>query len=109
PGRHSLAAHRLRGVLRMTHETWSLPMAVALIIGFSMLVGMVGADARWLAALGHNIVLGERIPDGIPFATAPTVHWHNVPVLAEQVFWALQAALGDRGLVLAQALAVGIA
>jgi hypothetical protein len=109
PGPHSLPAHRLMRVTRVTHEAWSLPVTVALIVGCSMLVGMVGADALWLAALGHDVVAGGRIPAGIPFAGAPTVHWHNVTVLAELVFWALESALGDRGLVLAQTLAVGIA
>jgi hypothetical protein len=86
-----------------------LPASVALAVGVAMLWGIVGADARWLAALGRGVVAAGRIPHGIPFAAAPTAHWHNVMALAEVVFWTLERVLGDRGLVLAQTLAVGIA
>jgi hypothetical protein len=91
------------------HERWSLPLAVALLVGVCLLLGMVGADARWLAALGHDIASEGRVPHGVPFAAAPTGQWHNATVLADLGFWGLEAMLGDRGLVLAQALAVAIA
>jgi hypothetical protein len=93
----------------VARDTWTMPMAVALIMGISLLAGMVGADARWLAALGHDIVASGHIPAGVPFAAAPTVHWHNATVLAELIFWALETISGDRGLVIAQAVAVAIA
>jgi hypothetical protein len=91
-----------------THRDWSLRVSVIAIVGLSMLAGTVGADARWLAAFGHDLVMGGRIPAGIPFAAAPTVHWQNVTALAEAIFWGLESALGDRGLVLAQTLAVAV-
>ncbi|HET9125597.1 MAG TPA: hypothetical protein VFN65_11995 [Solirubrobacteraceae bacterium] len=90
-------------------ERWSLPLAITLIAGVCLLLGIVGADARWLAALGREIGPAGRIPAGLPFAAAPTRHWHNVTVLAELGFWRLESTLGDRGLLLAQALAVAIA
>lgn len=83
-------------------------LAVSTIIGFCLLFGMVGADFRWMAAVGHAIAIRGRIPNGIPFAAAPTAAWHNVVVLGELVTWAVDSALGDRGLVLLQVLAVGI-
>lgn len=90
-------------------EGWLLPASVALTVGVALMWGVVGADARWLAALGHGVITSERIPHGIPFATAPTVHWYNPMALAEVIFWTLEHGLGDRGLVLAQTLAVGVA
>jgi hypothetical protein len=73
-------------------------------------LGAIGADTRWLAALGDEIVSGGAIPDGVPFASAPSQGWDNVLVLAELAFHALDL-LGDRGFLLAQiaALAVGFA
>jgi hypothetical protein len=73
------------------------------------LLGTIGADARWLSALGAFIVRRGSIPDGIPWASAPSRGWHNVPVLAELIFRALTGAAGDRGLLIAQIVAVGIA
>lgn len=87
----------------------TLPAALVLVVGVTVLLGLVGADARWLAALGHETAAGGRIPAGVPFAVAPTLHWHNVTVLAELIFWGLDEAVGDRGLVLAQAAAVALA
>jgi hypothetical protein len=77
------------------------------VVGIVALAGAVGADARWLAALGGYITNHGTIPAGVPFAAAPTAHWHNAIVLAELLFHWLEAGLGDRGLVLAQVIAVG--
>ena len=62
----------------------------------------MGADARWLAALGEEIVEKGSIPSGIPYAAAPSMDWVNVPVLGELTFHALQVIGGDKGLLLAQ-------
>jgi hypothetical protein len=69
-------------------------------------VGTIGADSRWLAALGGAIAERGSIPKGVPFASAPSADWPNVPVLAELVLHGLTAGLGDRGLLLAQLVAV---
>jgi hypothetical protein len=66
----------------------------------------VGADARWLAALGAVIAHAGHIPSSIPYAAAPSQDWVNVPVLGELVFHVLWSLDGDRGLVVAQAAAV---
>jgi hypothetical protein len=79
--------------------TW---LAVALGAGACALRGTVGADARWLAALGRTIVAHGSIPSGVPYAAAPSTDWVNVPVLGELVFHALQVMGGDRGFLLAQ-------
>jgi hypothetical protein len=70
------------------------------------LLATVGADAAWLAALGRDIAQSWSIPGGVPFAALSSAGWHNVPVLGELVFHALEAGLGTRGLVLAQLVAV---
>src|SRR5947207_14366449 len=57
-------------------------------------VAAIGADARWLAALGGVIVRAGRIPSSIPYAAAPSHDWVNVPVLGELVFHWLEAAGG---------------
>jgi hypothetical protein len=101
-GRHEAAGRSL--ALR---GSWS---TVALCFGTATaaVTGMIGPDARWLGALGR-VVAAHGVPHGVPFAAAPSSHWPNVPVLAELVFRGLTGALGDRGLLLAQLAAVGVA
>ncbi len=82
---------------------------VALAAALSGLLGAVAADARWLAALGGYIVEHGSVPDFVPFAAAPSQGWHNVPVLGELVFHALDAAGGERALLAAQVAAVAAA
>ncbi|MGO9975669.1 MAG: hypothetical protein ACLP01_23290 [Solirubrobacteraceae bacterium] len=86
-----------------------LAVVVALISAVVGLVVIVGADARWLAALGQAIVRRGGIPAGIPFAAAPSGHWANTLVLAELAFGGLERAFGDRGLLVAEILAVAAA
>ena len=81
-------------------------LAVAAGSALCASVAAVGADSRWLAALGGVIVRAGRIPSSIPYAAAPSHDWVNVPVLGELVFHWLAAAGGDRALVAAQAIAV---
>lgn len=81
---------------------WLLPLLAAALAS----AATVGADARWLAAAGA-LVAGGHLPRQLPFATAPTTGWRNVPVLAELIFHWLEAAAGDRGLVIAQVVAAG--
>jgi hypothetical protein len=81
-------------------------LAVAAGSALCASVAAVGADARWLAALGGVIARAGRIPSSIPYAAAPSHDWVNVPVLGELVFHALEVVGGERGLIGAQALAV---
>lgn len=82
--------------------------AVAAATGVAGLFSLIGADSRWLAALGAAIIRAGHVPRGVPFAAAPTADWPNVPVLAELAFHGLLAA-GPRGLLAAQLAAVAIA
>jgi hypothetical protein len=83
-----------------------LTVVIGLITGLIALVATVGADARWLAALGRIIVARDSVPHGVPFAASPTNHWPNTLVLAELIFHGLESAFGDRGLIAAQIVAV---
>jgi hypothetical protein len=70
-------------------------------------VATIGADARWLAALGGAIVRAGHIPTTVPYAAAPS-DWVNVPVLGELLFHWLDALGGERGFVAGQAVAVAL-
>jgi len=86
-----------------------LEVAIALGVALTAAAGTIGADARWLDALGRIIIRRGSIPNDIPWASAPSEGWHNVPVLAELIFRGLIAVAGDRGLLAAQIVAVGAA
>ena len=105
-------ADRSRELGATGERDWStarLAVVIALLSGIVAALGTVGADSRWLAALGHVIAVRGAIPDGIPFAAAPTGQWANPLVLAEMIFYGLEHAFGDRGLIVAQTVAVAAA
>jgi hypothetical protein len=85
------------------------PLELAIAIGAALVAvaGTIGADSRWLEALGRIIVRRGSIPNDVPWASAPSGGWHNVPVLAELIFRGLTTVAGDRGLLVAQVVAVG--
>jgi hypothetical protein len=87
------------------------PVAAAalVVVAITARFSAIGADARWLAALGRVIAHSHSIPSGVPFAAAPSAHFPNVLALAELIFYGLEHAFGDRGLVLAQVVAVAVA
>ncbi len=87
----------------LTSLTW---FAIAAVTAGVALLAQIGADARWLAALGKHIAAAWTIPSGLPYAAAPSAGWENAPVLGELIFHALYAAFSDRGLLLAQIAAV---
>jgi hypothetical protein len=72
-------------------------------------VAQLGADLGWAAELGRLIVDRGSIPDGLPFAAAPSDGWPNVPVAGEVVLGLLWDGLGRRGPMLAQAAAAATA
>jgi hypothetical protein len=69
-------------------------------------LGTIGADARWLAALGGAVAEHGAPLNAVPFAGAPSAGWPNAPVLAELILHWLTVGFGDRGLLCAQVLAV---
>jgi hypothetical protein len=89
-------------------DAGSVVVAVCTIVLLLALVMRVGADARWLPALGHSIINDGSIPTGVPFAAAPSSGWPNPLALAELLLYGLYSALGDRGLIAAQLAAVVI-
>ena len=97
--------------MHFLHPSSRTPSRLTLLVGcfvaaLCALLATVGADADWLSALGRDVAHSWSIPGGVPFAAVSSDGWHNVPVLGELVFHALQAGLGARGLVLAQVVAV---
>jgi hypothetical protein len=83
-------------------------LAVAAGSALCAAAASVGADARWLGALGEVVARVGRIPTSIPYAAAPSHDWVNVPVLGELVFHWLQSVGGDRALIVAQAVGVAL-
>ena len=79
---------------------------LALAGGLAALVGALGGDLRWAVALGDAIVRTGHIPNGIPFSSAATHGWPNVPVLGEVVLGRVYAVAGERGLLVLQVAAV---
>jgi hypothetical protein len=95
-------------LLRRIREVRGTAVAIAAAVAAAAGLGVVGADSRWVAALGESIVTERGIPNGVPYASAPTDGWHNVLVAAELIFHWLDQ-LGPRGLLAAQVAAVGSA
>jgi hypothetical protein len=93
---------------RAGHPAWTVA-TIALVVAVVGRFAIVGDDARWLAALGHIVVRDHTIPTGVPFAAASTAHWPNALVLAELIFYGLERAMGDQGLLVAQTVAAGLA
>jgi hypothetical protein len=86
----------------------SAPSAAAMLAAAVAAIGLIGSDALWLVPLGHLVAQGH-VPGSIPFATAPTHGWHDVPAGAQLVFWALYRGFGGmRGLVVGQAVAAAL-
>ncbi|HLH66273.1 MAG TPA: hypothetical protein VKV27_11265 [Solirubrobacteraceae bacterium] len=83
-------------------------LAIAVIVALVAVSVRIGSDARWLAALGRQVAARGSVPAGVPFAAAASPHWPNPLVAAELLFAALESALGDRGLMLAQLVAVAV-
>ena len=85
--------------------------AVGAVVGLAAVLastGLIGADALWLISLGREVA-DWHLPGSIPWATAPTSGWHDVPALGQLMFYAADRALGGyRGLLVAQALAAAI-
>jgi hypothetical protein len=79
-------------------------LVVPLLAAATAAFGVVGADARWLAAIGAAIA-SRHFVHSVPFASAPTSGWVNPTVLGELIFHWLWALLGERGLILAQVTA----
>src|SRR4029077_14096268 len=84
-------------------------LSAALLAAAIGAVGAIGSDALWLVPLGRLVAPGH-VPGSIPFATAPSRGWHDVPAGGQLVFWALYRTLGGlRGLVVAQSIASAVA
>jgi hypothetical protein len=80
----------------------------AALAAFVGALGLIGSDALWLVPLGERIAHGH-LPHSVPYATAASTGWHDVPAGGEVVFWALYRVFGGiRGLAIAQAAAAAV-
>ncbi len=80
-------------------------LAALVVTAFAALLSVEAADGPWLAELGRSIAERGGIPDGVPYASAVSAGWPNVPVLGELIF-ALLSTVGARGVQVAQVAAV---
>ena len=79
--------------LRRDLASWGFTAAALVTISlFVSLFLVMGADLLWLVPLGRHVWETGQVPDGVPFAAAPTDGWPNVLVLAEVVVAGLHAA-----------------
>jgi hypothetical protein len=111
--RASQPAGRGLGDMQATRLRFGLAVAVvpavAAAAALAASIAIIGGDALWLVPLGQEVAHGH-LPGSIPFASAPTSGWHDVPALAELVFWALYRVFGgDRGLLVAQSIGAAVA
>ena len=82
-------------------------------VGVSLLTGafvlslltVVGADLMWLVALGDDVRSTGALPDGVPFAAAPSEGWPPV-LLAAEVILSVVHEPGLPGLMIWHYLAV---
>lgn len=69
------------------------------------LVCVLGGDSRWLIAADR---FGDIAGSRLPYSVSAESSWPPVLAVAQQLFGAMHAMLGDRGLQLAQTIAVGL-
>lgn len=96
PKRSSVLALRQQGMSRAP------ALAVALVLTALLSPFLViGGDAYWMVAAAR-----DGATTSVPYASAPSAGWHNVPMLAENLFRAAYAFAEDRGLYIGQLLCV---
>jgi hypothetical protein len=88
--------------------TAPLPLAVLLVVAVVSALSSVAGDSRWLALLGRHAFDGSPLSARIPHASAPTLPWPNVPLLAELVVRAVTGVAADRGLLALHVAAVAV-
>src|SRR5262249_27648956 len=91
-------------LLRRVSATWAVTALATAVAA----LGVLGSDLRWTVPLGDLVAHGH-LPDSIPFASAPTEGWQDAPALGLVVLWAVYSLGSERGLMLAQIVAAGLA
>lgn len=79
---------------------WWPALVVAALFCYLAPRVLTGADTMWMVALGGAVVDRGAVPDGVPFASADSAGWPNVPVLGELLLHAVHG-LGPLALALA--------
>jgi hypothetical protein len=97
-----------RPVETSTAKPGAVVWIVAVLAALVASLGLIGGDSLWLVPLGHDVA-HLHLPGSISFASAPSSGWHDVPALAELVFWTLYRTFGgDRGLLVVQVAGAAI-
>lgn len=87
-------------------RSWGAVGVSLLSCGFLLaLLTVIGADLLWLVALGDDVRTSGALPDGVPFAAAPSQGWPPVLVAAEVALSVIHE-LGLAGLLIWHFLAV---
>ena len=76
------AASTTRSTVVATTRPWATVAVAAWLVVLAAFV-RIGSDLLWVVALGDRIRTDGQVPDGIPYAVAPTAGWPNPLVLAE--------------------------
>lgn len=88
--------------------SWAMTsLAVLSVCAFMALFITVGADCYWVVAMGQHIA-SDGVPDGIPFAAAPTQGWPNALVFAQLLMAGLHEG-GHAALPIAQIVVNAVA
>jgi hypothetical protein len=77
---------------------WSA-VSLAGCLGLLATVARIGGDWDWLVALGFHIRETGSVPDHVPFATADSSGWHDVPVLSQLLASLLRDVSGRSAVV----------
>lgn len=81
--------------VRESRSSWQFSgLAIVGVVAFLAAFTRVGADCYWLVAQGDFILDHGEIPDGLPFAAAPTQGWPNPLVLAQLTMSGLHSISG---------------
>ncbi|GAB3886533.1 hypothetical protein [Terrabacter terrigena] len=67
---------------------WLPALVVAGLASYLAPRVLVGADTKWMVALGEHVAASGSVPTGVPFAAADTAGWPNVPALGELLMYA---------------------
>lgn len=100
----SLSRATLGEVRSWRSSAVSLAGCLALLASFAR----IGGDWDWLVAVGFHIRTTGTVPDHVPFATADSNGWNDVPVLS-QLLASLLRDLGARSAVVAHLVLVAMA
>jgi hypothetical protein len=85
-----------------------VPLAALMVISVVAVLSSIAGDSRWLALMARHAFDGSPMTQRVPNASAPSLPWPNVPLLAELIARGASAVCGDRGWLVLHVLAVAV-